>query len=307
VDETGGRDGAAPLNLVSSRPERARGDVTKTVLITGASSGIGRATAELMAKRGWQVAATSRDAEPLTTWAADHGISVFPLVDVADESAVDATVSAVVARHGTIDALVNNAGFGVFGPLEGAKPEDVELQFRINVLGTISLIRHVLPVMRSRRNGTIINVSSVGGRTASPFASLYHASKFAIEGLSESLRYEASLHGVRVKLIEPAHFRTGFISRSLRLVSHESYATQFDNYMEWVREEDRKAQGPEAVAEAILRAAEDPSPRLRYPVKGALMIALAGLLPDAMWRSLLGAGMTRRPNAADRAGGPTRA
>ena len=205
---------------------------------------------------------------------------------------------------------MNNAGFGLFGPLEGATPEQIELQFRVNVFGAVSLIRHVMPVMRSRRSGTIINVSSIGGRTAAPFASLYHATKYAIEGLSESLRYEASLHGIRVKLVEPAHFKTGFISRSLLVPGHSAYDAPFRNYMEWVHEEDRKAPGPEPVAEAILRAAEDPSPRLRYPVKGALILALSSLLPDALWRSLLGAGMTRRPKHSagrSRAGGPTSA
>lgn len=269
--------------------------MAKTVLITGVSSGIGRVTAELMAQRGWQVAATSRDPAGLQTWASTQNITVLQL-DVTDEASIAAAVSTTVERFGRIDVLVNNAGYGLFGPLEGATAEDVEQQFRTNVFGAVALIRHVMPVMRSNRNGTIINVSSIGGRTASPFASLlYHASKFAIEGFSESLRYEASLHGIRVKVIEPAHFKTGFMSRSLRVTAHSEYDTQFQNYMEWVSEEDRKAPGPEPVAEAILRAAEDQSPKLRYPVKGAFVLTLTSLLPDAIWRSLLGAGMTRRP------------
>jgi len=270
----------------------------KTVLITGASSGIGRATAELMARRGWQVAATSRDPATLRVWANAPNAAAFQL-DVTDEASIEAAVPAVMDRFGGIDVLVNNAGFGVFGALEGATAGQIDLQFRTNVFGAIALIRHVMPVMRSRRSGTIINVSSVGGRLAAPFASLYHASKFAIEGLSESFRYEASLHGIRVKLIEPAHFKTGFISRSLLLAGHIEYETQLRNYMEWVHHEDRSAPGPEAVADVILRAAEDSSPRLRYPVKGALILALAGLLPDAIWRSLLGGGMTRRPKSAE--------
>ena len=268
--------------------------MAKTVLITGASSGIGRLTAELMVQKGWQVAATSRAPAELQSWASERNITVLPL-DVTDEASVAAAIKATVERFGQIDVLVNNAGYGLFGPLEGATPEEVEQQFRTNVFGAIALIRHVMPLMRSRRSGTIINVSSIGGRTAAPFASLYHASKFAIEGLSESFRYEASLHGVRVKVVEPAHFKTGFISRSLRMSAHSEYDKQFQNYMEWVYEEDRKAPAPGPVAEAILRAAEDTSDRLRYPVKGAFILALTSLLPDAVWRSLLGAGMTRRP------------
>jgi len=157
------------------------------------------------------------------------------------------------------------------------------------------MFRHVLPIMRAAGSGAIVNVSSVGGRTAAPFASLYHASKFAIEGLSESLRYEASLHGIRVKLVEPAHFKTGFIGRSLVMTQHPAYAVALDNYMLWVRKEDESAPSPEPVAEAILRAAEDTSARLRYPVKGAVILAMTRLLPDGFWRPLLAAGMTRRP------------
>ena len=276
--------------------------MARTVLITGASSGIGRATAELMVQRGWQVAATARDLATLRNWPTQPGSEVFQL-DVTDEASMGAAVAAVVRRFGGIDVLVNNAGYGVFGALEGASIEQIELQFRTNVFGSISLIRHVMPIMRSRRSGTIVNVSSIAGRMGTPFASLYHASKYAIEGLSESLRFEASLHGIRVKLVEPGHFKTGFISRSLLVTRHDAYNTELRNYMEWVHQEDRKAPTPEPVAEAILRAAEDPSPKLRYPVHGAVILALTRLLPDAVWRSLLGGGMTRRPKGAADQGG----
>ena len=268
--------------------------MSKTVLITGASSGIGRVTTELMLERGWQVAATSRD--PAALSALGGGKTLLPLpLDVTNEASIAAAVSAVLDRFGGIDVLVNNAGYGLFGPLEGATQEEIELQFRTNVFGALAVIRHVMPSMRGRRSGTIINISSIGGRMGAPFASLYHASKFAIEGFSESFRYEASLHGIRVKVIEPGHFKTGFISRSLRLSRHKDYDTALGNYMEWVHEEDLKAPGPEPVAAAILGAAEDSSARLRYPVKGAFLLTMIKLLPDAMWRSLIGAGMTRRP------------
>ena len=269
-------------------------EMSRVALITGASSGIGRATAELMAKRGWQVAATSRDASSLGSWAAERGIEAIEL-DVTDAASVAAAVARAIDRFGRIDVLVNNAGYGVFGPLEGATREEIEEQLRTNLLGPIELIRQVLPGMRERREGTIVNVSSVGGRTAAPFASLYHASKFAIEGLSESLRYELSLHGIRLKLVEPAHFKTGFIQRSLRTTAHPAYDGPFRNYMGWVHQEDRKAPGPEPVAESILRAAEDRSAKLRYPVRGALILAMTRFLPDGFWRPLLAGGMTRKP------------
>lgn len=262
--------------------------------MTGVGSGIGRLTAELMARRGWRVAGTSRDPRALATWAQEHGVMLFPL-DVTSEREIAAVVPEAAERLGRLDALVNNAGYGLFGPLEGADAEEVERQLRTNVLAPISLSRACMPIMRAQGGGTIVNVSSIGGRTASPLASLYHASKFAIEGFSESFRYEAALHGVRVKLVEPSHFRTGFIARSLRLARHPAYETAVENYMEWVHDEDAKAPTAEPVAEAILRAAEDPSTRLRYPVKGAFILAMTTLLPDAMWRPLLAEGMRRRP------------
>jgi NAD(P)-dependent dehydrogenase (short-subunit alcohol dehydrogenase family) len=264
----------------------------KTVLITGASGGIGRLTAERMLSAGWRVAVTTRDAASF----ADERVTVVE-ADLHDPASMHDAVAAVLERLGTIDVLVNNAGYGVFGPLEGTPREEIEAQFRVNVLAAIEMIRLVLPHMRARGEGTIINVSSVGGRTASPFGSLYHAAKFAIEGLSESLRYELAPHGIRVKLIEPGHFKTGFLSRSLRKSSHAAYDRFFDNYMKWVAREDEKAPSPEPVAEAILRAANDRSPRLRYPVHGALVMALVRLIPDRMWSSLMAEGMTRVPKA----------
>src|SRR4051794_40471249 len=150
----------------------------KTVLITGCSSGIGRVTAELFARRGWRVAATARQPAALKGWAEGENVIALPL-DVTDEASAATAVTAAVDRFGTIDVLVNNAGYGLFGPLEGATAEQLEAAFRTNVLGAMAMIRRVLPVMRERRSGTIVNVSSIGGRIAAPFASVYHATKFA--------------------------------------------------------------------------------------------------------------------------------
>lgn len=268
--------------------------MVKTVLITGASSGIGRLTAELFARHGWNVAATARQPQSLSAFPNLPNTAAFQL-DVTDRESISRAIEEAVARFGRIDVLVNNAGYGVFGPIEGTTPEEIDRQFRTNVAGAIEVIRQVMPVMRRQKEGTIINVSSIGGRMAAPFASLYHASKFALEGFSESFRYEAAIHGIRVKLIEPAHFKTDFVTRSLQLTQHPDYEAQFNNYMEWVRLEDDKAPTAEPVAEAILRAAEDPSDKLRYLVKGGLILALTRILPDALWRSLMAAGFTRKP------------
>ena len=262
----------------------------QVVLITGASSGIGLATAELMARRGWHVAATARDVTALE--GLPH-VAAFPL-DVTSESSMKSAVAGIVSRFGGIDVLVNNAGYGVFGPLEGTPFEEVERQLRTNLFGSIAMIRHVMPIMRAAGRGTIVNISSIGGRTAAPFASLYHASKFAIEGFSESFRYEAALHGIRVKLVEPGHFKTGFLGRSLYRAAHPAYAAAFDHYMTRVDAADRNAPPPDPVAETIARAAADRSARLRYPVKSAALLAITRVLPDVVWRALMSRGMTRR-------------
>src|SRR5262249_1367874 len=153
---------------------------------------------------------------------------------------------------------------------EGATNGQLDEQFRTNVFGVASMIRHVLPMMRQQRGGTIVNLSSIGGRIAAPFGAGYYATKFALEGLSESLRYELSLYNIRVKLIEPGHFKTDFINRSLKRTSHSAYEKEFENFMAWVDLEDAEAPGPQCVAEAIFRAANGTSARLRYPVKGRL-------------------------------------
>jgi NAD(P)-dependent dehydrogenase (short-subunit alcohol dehydrogenase family) len=191
--------------------------------------------------------------------------------------------------------LVNNAGYGLFGPLEGATPEQLARVFQTNVLGLAAVTRHVLPIMRERRTGTIVNVSSIAGRFGSAFMSPYHATKFAVEGLSESLRFELSLHGIRVKLIEPGFFKSDFVTRSLEWTKHSAYEPQLGNMMMWVTRSTGRSADPEEVAAAIFGAATDSSSRLRYPVRGRLFFFIRAILPDALWCRLQGAGMHRRP------------
>ncbi|HLG54220.1 MAG TPA: SDR family oxidoreductase [Vicinamibacterales bacterium] len=267
-----------------------------TVLITGCSSGIGRMATGLFAGRGWNVVATARQPEVLSDLAAPN-VALLQL-DVTDETSVAAAVSAAVARFGRIDVLVNNAGYGHFGPLEAISGADLARVFGVNVLGLAAVTRHVLPVMRRQQSGTVVNVSSIGGRVTGPLASAYYASKFAVEGLSDSLAYELKAHGIRVKLVEPAHFKTRFIDRSLQWATHEAYEPQTSNMRAWVEHSDRRAPSAEPVAEAIYRAATDRSARLRYPVKGRVLLAMHAMLPSVLWRGMIAAGLTRRPKAA---------
>lgn len=268
--------------------------MTNTVLITGSSSGIGQATARFFAEQGWNVAATARNPADLSSL---EGANVLALpLDVTDEASIASAVAATATRFSGIDVLVNNAGYGLFGPLEGTTEEQLETQFRTNVFGVVALIQKVVPLMRQRHNGTIITISSTGGRVASPFAAGYHASKYALEGLCESLRFELRPQGIRVKLIEPGHVKTGFI-RSLTWTTHSAYEPHLSNWRVQVAQSDARAPGCEGVARAIFKAATDQSWRLRYPVQTGPILALHAALPDTLWASILNAGLNRSPRS----------
>ena len=239
----------------------------KTVLITGASSGFGRATVKLFHQKGWNVIATMRSPEK------EKELSVFSDVlvtrlDVTDKPSIGEAIQAGIRQFGGIDVLVNNAGFGTLGTLEAASEEAIRQQFEVNVFGLIEVTKAVLPDMRTRKTGTIINVSSVGGRLTFPFCTLYHATKFAVEGLTESLQYELNPLGIRLKLVEPGGYKTDFAGRSMNIYGADGvddYRQPFDRFLgrlaEWPMSENLGE-----VAEAIYEAATDGAEKLRYPV-----------------------------------------
>ena len=230
-------------------------------LVTGASSGIGRAAARALAEAGFEVAGTSRNTAKVTP--AD-GVRFLDL-DVASDASVHAVVGQVIERFGRIDVLVNNAGVGSAGAAEESSVAQDQRVFDVNVFGVIRMTKAVLPHMRARGSGRIINVSSVLGFLPAPYAASYAATKHAIEGYSESVDHEVREHGVRVLLVEPAYTKTGF----------EANAVQPDAplpiYAEQRRVFDRVLAGamaggddPATVAKAIVAAATDPKPKLRY-------------------------------------------
>src|ERR1700749_5199440 len=203
----------------------------KTVLITGASSGFGKAAVKLFHTNDWNVIATMRSPEKETELSKLSNVLISKL-DVTDKQSIQNAVNEGIEKFGRIDVLVNNAGYGAMGALEASTEEQVKQQFDVNLFGLIEVTKAVLPGMRQQRSGVIINVSSVGGRITFPFASLYHATKFAVEGLTESLQYELNPLGIRLKIVEPGGYRTNFAGRSVGFFGPdgiEEYTVPYDN------------------------------------------------------------------------------
>lgn len=238
----------------------------QTVLITGASTGFGKAFAERFAAGGWNVIATMRTPAPL-----DHPDIFVTALDVQDRASIDRAVAAGIERFGAIDAVLNNAGYGLFGVFEETPREKIVEQLGVNLLGVMDVTRAVLPHMRSRRRGVIANVSSGAGVFTLPLISLYSASKFALEGFSESLAYELAPLGIVVKIIEPGGVvTTGFTRRS---AAEAESATPIDDYAPFrehaarIFADLREARGratAEDVAEVTFAAVTDGTRQLRY-------------------------------------------
>lgn len=240
----------------------------KTVLITGASSGIGRATAELFQQKGWNVVATMRSPEKEQELTKLDNVLVTKL-DVQDASTIDNTIKQAIDTYSTIDVLINNAGYGLAGTFESMDVSTIKRQFDVNVFGLFSVTRAVLPYMRKQKDGIIINISSVGGRMTFPLFSLYHATKFAVEGFSESLNYELGAVGIKVKIVEPGSVKTEFSGRSLDFQHNEQLA-EYNEFVAHIMKafQDRAAAGngstPDMTAEIIYNAATDGTNTLRY-------------------------------------------
>jgi NAD(P)-dependent dehydrogenase (short-subunit alcohol dehydrogenase family) len=235
---------------------------TKPVaLVTGASSGIGKAAAIALAKAGFQVAGTSRKASGLTE---RDGFTLLAL-DVADEASVAAAVEQVIERFGRIDVLVNNAGVGTTGAAEERSVAEDQAVFDINVFGVMRMTKAVLPHMRARRSGRIINVSSVLGFAPAPYQAVYSATKHAVEGYTESLDHEIREFGVRALLVEPALTNTSFEANTLQpATSLPTYAERRKTYDKLMVSGIAGGDDPSVVAAAIVTAATAEKPKLRY-------------------------------------------
>ena len=273
---------------------RMADQISRAVLVTGCSSGIGRATAQRLAARGHTVYATARRVDTISDLAA-RGCRVLAL-DVTDEASMRAAVDVVCDEHGAVGALVNNAGYSQSGAVESVAPADVRRQFETNVFGLVRMCQLVLPGMRAQRRGRIVNVSSMGANFTFPGGGLYHATKYAVEAISDALRFELAGFGVEVVVIQPGIIRTGFADAATGAIGvatpddgpYASFNAAVAGSTKSVYERGPLARlggRPEAVARAIERAITARSPRIRYRVTPSahLLIGVRRLMTAGMW------------------------
>ncbi|MNJ39566.1 2-(R)-hydroxypropyl-CoM dehydrogenase [compost metagenome] len=242
----------------------------KTIFITGASTGLGKATAIHFAGQGWNVTATMRSPEKETELIKYNNVLVTRM-DVQQPESIHRAISEAVERFGQIDVLINNAGYGAVGVFEAATEKQIHNQFDVNVFGLMRVTQALLPHFRANQKGMIVNISSQGGRITFPLTSLYHATKFAVEGFSESLSYELASQNIRVKLIEPGIVKTPWYSSAERL--HNELLSDYNDFTEsfnkgfekFIQKNAHLQATAEMVAQTIFRAVTDESNQLRYP------------------------------------------
>jgi NAD(P)-dependent dehydrogenase (short-subunit alcohol dehydrogenase family) len=262
--------------------ERSSISNQKVVLITGASSGVGQSTARLLSQKGFKVFGTSRNPAKAETI---PGVEMLAL-DVRSDDSVEACVKAISRRVRRLDVLVNNAGYEFGGALEEFSIEEAKAQFETNFFGVIRVVKAVLPVMRKQKSGKIINISSLSGITPIPFMGIYSASKFALEGYTETLRHEVKPFNIHVSLIEPGFLKTAM------MIHREVAAERVGEYFPWrqrafnaIRAYEDKGPGPELVAESVLGIISSQTPRLRYVIgqQARSITRLRWFLPQGLY------------------------
>ena len=266
--------------------DRVKGEMEKenrrVVLVTGASSGIGLACATHLAGRGFHVYGTSRRA---TVGSAGPGNVTMLAADVTEDCSVEQAIATVLDREGRLDIVVNNAGMGIAGPVESTSIEQAKAQFEVNFFGAFRVCRAVLPAMRRQRSGYIINIGSIGGLLAIPYQSMYSASKFALEGLTEALRMEVRPFGIRVVIIEPGDHKTALTeNRQFTEISiaTDAYSPSFEAALLKTAHDEQSGPGPEQIARLLYRIVNQRHPRLRYtigPIPQRAAVWLKRLMP----------------------------
>jgi len=249
--------------------------MAKVAVVTGSSSGIGYETSLLLARNQFTTYATMRNlnkSEELKGIASRERIPLhITQLNVNDDSSVENAIGSIIKENGKIDLLVNNAGYDLFGSLEETSIEEIREQFETNFFGVVRTTKAVIPAMRKQGSGTIVNISSVGGRLGlTPFGTAYHASKFAIEGLTESLRHELADFNINIILVEPGAIRSNFVDNVKTVKGFDSnkspYAKTVQQMFQGLETFFASSSHPVDVAQVILNAVNSPSPELRYPV-----------------------------------------
>jgi len=236
----------------------------KTIFITGSSSGLGRATAKLFASKAWKVIATMRNPDKETELDKLAGVVLLQL-DVTDSKQIKETVDKAVAMGG-VDVVFNNAGYGMAGPLEGLTDEQMVRMVDTNMMGAIRTTKAFLPYFREKGGGLFINTTSIGGLITVPFNSLYHATKWALEGWSESMAFELKQFGIGLKIVEPGGMKTDFFTRSFDTGRHQAYDKLVEKVMRVITDPAQMAtySSPAQIAEVVYEAATDGKDQLRY-------------------------------------------
>jgi NAD(P)-dependent dehydrogenase (short-subunit alcohol dehydrogenase family) len=237
---------------------------SKSIFITGTSSGLGRATAKLFSSRGWTVIATMRNPDKETELGTLPGVVLSPL-DITDQRQIEAAVARAIAM-GEVDVVFNNAGYGMAGPLEGLSDEQILRMVATNLIGPIRVTKAFVPHFREKKAGLFINTTSIGGLMTVPFNSMYHATKWALEGWSESMAFELSQLGIGLKILEPGGMKTDFFTRSFDVGRHADYDVMADRVMNVITDPKRMEtySTPDQIAETVYEAATDGKDQLRY-------------------------------------------
>ena len=275
-----------------ARPDSSADTPRRVALVTGASSGIGAATALRLARDGYVVYGAARRVEQMDGLVAASGHALR--LDVTDEDSLQSAVRTVLDAHGRIDLLVNSAAYGSYGAVEDVPLDEARRQFDVNLFGLARLVQLVLPTMRAQRSGTIVNVSSIGGKIYTPLGAWYHATKHALEGFSDALRLELAPFGIRVVVVEPGPVESEFeqiaVDGMMAVSGAGPYADYARRAARFIRSSYQGgASQPDEVADVIAAAAAAARPRTRYPVGKSTAFALWSrrLLPDRAFDALL--------------------
>lgn len=260
----------------------------KTIFITGASTGLGKAAAKLFQNKGWNVIATMRNPDADTELASLENVTLLPL-DVTNPAQIQSTIKKSL-ELGDVDVVFNNAGYGLIGPLEALSDDQIVKQINTNLLGVIRVTQAFIPYFREKESGTFISTTSIGGLIAFPLGSTYHATKWALEGWSESMAFELNKFGIDIKTVSPGGIKTDFVSRSLDSATSPAYEEMINSLYSSMEGMMEAASTPEQIAEVVYEAATDGKKQLRYVAgeDAKLLYAQRLELGDEAFRDQLG-------------------